>query len=376
MKQKLSIVYCGRFPSEKAASLFVAENAKALSAWYDVRIIVPKRKGKITTSLAGYSIPASVTIQYLPSIDVFGIPGFSKVAFYVNQITFSLSLYWYLLKVSSSELFIANDILPGLVASSKGRLLFEVHDYPKNALWLYRLLFSQSAVILATNEWKKQELQKQFPDFFDKVYLERNGVDLAAFSQSLTKEEARKRVHLPLEGNIVLYTGHLYSWKGVDTFIATARILSGVHFVCVGGTSADVERFKKECAEVKNITFVGHVPHSQVSTWQCAADVLVLPNTARETISVHYTSPMKLFEYMASGTPIVASGLPSIMELVDSTNAYIFEPDSPESLAEKITEVLSSPIEATTRAQRARQRVSEFTWKKRAKRLKERLERV
>ena len=376
MKQRLSIIYCGRFPSEKAAALFVAENAKALAAWYDVRIIVPKREGVITNSLAGYTMPPSVEVTYLSSIDVFKIPGLSKVAFYVNQITFSLSLLWYLRTIPANEILIANDVLPGLVASFRGKLLFEVHDYPTRALWVYCLLFSHSSIILATNEWKKIELKKQFPASSNKVYMERNGVDIEAFSPSITKEEARSKVQLPQQGKIVLYTGHLYSWKGVDTFVTAARLLPNIRFICVGGTSADVEWFKKEYADVPNLSFTGHVPHSEVSLWQSAADVLVLPNTAREMISVRYTSPMKLFEYMASGRPIVASRLPSIMELVDSTTAYLFEPDSAESLVQEINVVFSTPEEASTKALRAQQSVSEFSWQKRALRLKELLERA
>ena len=63
------------------------------------------------------------------------------------------------------------------------------------------------------------------------------------------------------------------------------------------------------------------------------ADVLVLPNPA-SAISNRFTSPLKLFDYMASGRPIVASNLPAIREILrDTENAVLVEPGNPDALA-------------------------------------------
>ena len=71
------------------------------------------------------------------------------------------------------------------------------------------------------------------------------------------------------------------------------------------------------------------------------ADLLVLPNSAKDKMSL-FTSPIKLFEYMASKRPIVASSLPSIKEiLIDNKNAILFEPDDHIDLAKKINLALS-----------------------------------
>jgi len=73
-------------------------------------------------------------------------------------------------------------------------------------------------------------------------------------------------------------------------------------FYFVGGTSATYWRYRKEYVAA-NMHFVGHVPHEEIPAWQAAADMLIIPNTAQQEISTHYTSPMKLFEYMASERP-------------------------------------------------------------------------
>jgi len=98
-----------------------------------------------------------------------------------------------------------------------------------------------------------------------------------------------------------------------------------------------------------------------------AADALVLPNSAKAKISSHYTSPLKLFEYMASRRPIVASDLPSLREVLrDGENAVLVKPDNPRALAEGIERALSDAELAARIGRQAREDVEQYTWEKRA----------
>ncbi len=116
---------------------------------------------------------------------------------------------------------------------------------------------------------------------------------------------------------------------------------------------------------------VGAKPHDEIPLWLRAADVLILPNTANEDISKYYTSPMKLFEYMASGTPIVASALPSIREILNENNAVLVESDNPEKLAEGIKKVLADAELAKKISKQAFADVQNRTWGKRAEEILE-----
>jgi len=78
---------------------------------------------------------------------------------------------------------------------------------------------------------------------------------------------------------------------------------------------------------------------------------------------------MKLFEYMASGRPIVASDVPSIKEIVDESMVYFFVADNPRSLKSVIEDALSDEVGSTGRAQKALEKVRSYTWEKRAEKI-------
>ncbi|MEK9147905.1 MAG: glycosyltransferase family 4 protein, partial [Patescibacteria group bacterium] len=129
-------------------------------------------------------------------------------------------------------------------------------------------------------------------------------------------------------------------------------------------------KFKIQNSKFK-IRFVGHRPWAEIPLWLKAADVLVLPNTGRMRVSQYYTSPMKLFEYMASGRPIVASDIPSIREIVDETMVFFATADDPESFAQVIQQTLNRPGEARSRVEKSLAEVKKYTWDNRATRLLE-----
>lgn len=367
-RRTLYILFHGRFPSEKAAALFVIENARSLTGAFNVHIVAPRRRGRTTDT---GDLLKGITVTYLPVFDLSSAPFVSFLAFYISMLTYLpfASLYL-MLRAKKSDCIISNDFLLAIAASvSRARVIFEVHDYPEHWKRAYQLLFRRAALVIATNDWKYRTLLAEFPETVGKMVMERNAVDFSRFGGNATREECRRIVGIPEKDRTVLYTGHLYSWKGVDTLISAGRNMPDIRFVFVGGTPEESVRYREENKEFKNITFMGHVPHNEVFHWQGAADVLVLPNTAREHISAYYTSPMKLFEYMASYRPIVASRIPSIEELLDEQTAYFFEPDNAVSLEKALRSVFADPEEAAKRAVKARERVETHSWSARAARL-------
>lgn len=368
--KKIFILFHGRFPSEKAAALYAAEHAKSLSVHVPIVLLVPRRLGREKdTAHVHYNLPASMRVVYLPTVDLFQTP-LRRIAFGVSYVAFSCAVFTYLLfTVKKSDIVDTNEALPALVATFVSRrVVYEVHDFPERFLWFYKILLRQVWRVLATNEWKNIQLQKEFCLPAGKIIMERNGVNMEQFAPG-DRAQARRELGLAQDARMAVYTGHLYGWKGVETLAQAAALAPSIEVYFVGGTSEDVKQFKEKHGAVRNIHIVGQVPHAQVPLWLSAADVLVLPNTAKEEISAHYTSPMKLFEYMAAGRAIVASRIPSITEVLPEEGSFLVSPDDPEAMARAIRSACDNLAEAARRAAYARAAVLEYAWDKRAERL-------
>ena len=204
----------------------------------------------------------------------------------------------------------------------------------------------------------------------DKILVARDGVDLQRFREETDKEKAREELGLPIDKQIVCYTGHLFPWKGVYSLAGSAKLLRQCLFLVVGGMDDDIRRFQDylKAEDISNVEVVGYVQPSIVPDYLFAADVLVLPNSAKAKIASHYTSPLKLFEYMASRRPIVASDLPSLREVLrDGENAILVEPDDPKALAEGIQRVLDDPDLTRRISKQAYSEVKQYSWEGRAK---------
>ena len=113
-----------------------------------------------------------------------------------------------------------------------------------------------------------------------------------------------------------------------------------------------------------NIFLLGSKKHAEIPKWMKLSDVLVLPNSGKQDISKLYTSPIKMFEYMASGVIIVASDLPSIREVLNEKNSILVEPDKVKSLVGGIDRALND--ENTILTDKALRDVKAYDWSERA----------
>ncbi|MES1021796.1 glycosyltransferase [Gloeocapsa sp. BRSZ] len=205
----------------------------------------------------------------------------------------------------------------------------------------------------------------------EKVIVEHDGVDLTHFLPYQLKEEARQKLQLSLSIPIVVYAGHLYDFKGIPTIYQVARLMPNCLFLLLGGWQHDIEQARKVCQRDRlfNVKIIGHVPQTQIPAYLYASDVLILPNSGKHIWS-ETTSPLKLFEYMATHRPIVASALPNITTVLQhKKNALLAEPDCPQSFKQAIEELLVNPQMSKSFAEQAFQDVQYHTWERRAERI-------
>jgi glycosyltransferase involved in cell wall biosynthesis len=180
------------------------------------------------------------------------------------------------------------------------------------------------------------------------------------------------------DGTGVYYVGQLYSWKGVDTLIRAAAEYPEAEYVIVGGTEddgagePDVQRLAALARELhvhERVRFTGWVPYREVARMlrDAAVTVVPLPDSA---FGRYFTSPLKLFDYMAAGVPIVASDLPSLRDVLrHEYNALLVPPGDHVALAAAVRRLRSDRALAERLGTQARSDVQQYSWDARAVRL-------
>lgn len=241
------------------------------------------------------------------------------------------------------------------------KVFYEAHWLQKDYLSL-RGVKNSDGIVSITQGLKEDLVKAGIPT--EKIIVASDAIDIGMFNNPESKEMARKWLALPQDVKIAGYIGKLDGWKGVETLLKAGEFMPDVLIMLIGGSP---EAVAKLSAQYPNAKFLGARPYTELPSNQRAADVLILPNTGKEIISARYTSPLKLFTYMASWVPIVASDLPSLREVIDEHSAFLVEPDNPEALAKGIQDALANKEEATKRALEARRIVESRTWQNRAK---------
>ena len=156
----------------------------------------------------------------------------------------------------------------------------------------------------------------------------------------------------------------------------TAKLVPEENFVFVGGAEPEYSRFKKKYQNISNIIINPFQTRAKVALYMKASDILVIPNSGKEKISSHYTSPLKLFEYMAAQKPIIVSDLPSIRDIVNEEDAVFAKPDSPQSFAEAIEKILGDVGLARKISLNVYEKVKRYSWQERAKKIMEKIKEI
>jgi len=264
---------------------------------------------------------------------------------------------------------------------SNALYLYEAHVFP-GARWRQRrlaLLKNLDGLIVITQQLKRLYMESGIPE--EKLLVAPDGVDVEQFSTSLTQDAARHWLKLPSDSGIIGYIGRFQTLdmhKGIPELIQalphlTRSIPKKLLLVCVGGPMECVPEFRDimKAAGVPSdqVLFVDKRPTLEVPLWMRACDVCTIP-WPWNPFSAYYTSPLKLFEYMAVGVPIVASRLPSLAEILrDGENAILVSPGVPFALAKGIQQVLEQPVLGGRIARQARLEVEDYTWDFRAKKI-------
>lgn len=172
-----------------------------------------------------------------------------------------------------------------------------------------------------------------------------------------------------------LYCGKLTEGKGMGLLTKLIPLCPDVEFHIVGGSSND-KNFWKGKIESDNVKFHGHVSHGMLGNFYQEADVMLAPLQQNNSLGMNYdigrwTSPLKIFEYMAYAKPIICSDLPVLREILNNEEtALLVAPDDPYEWKTSLDRITANEDFAKRIGQAAHTRLlRHFTWSLRAKRI-------
>jgi len=169
-------------------------------------------------------------------------------------------------------------------------------------------------------------------------------------------------------GQRIIYAGSFFPWKGVQDLVAAANALPGCRITLIGGSPERIREYQKQVSgSAAEVVFAGHLSHAETLKALSEACIAVLPNRA-EPNSL-WSSPLKLFEYMAAGCAVVASDLPSIREVLAENEVVWVAPGDPDKLAAGILRLVKNPELARQMGEHLRQRARNYTWAARTEKL-------
>lgn len=263
--------------------------------------------------------------------------------------------------------------------------LFETYrpDYassPAFALWRRATLGARSLVGIITHSRLAADAFVKEGCNPERVLVAHNGFAPTLMQPRLSRLQARTLLALPNDATLLVYTGHVGRRKGTDALIELAAALPDAVVVIVGVDAASEESrwldARIATAGVRNVLLRPRVDVRDVAPFLYAADCLVVPATDAPLRRYGRTVlPMKLFPYMASGTPIVAPKLPDIEEVLEhARTALLVPPDDPRAAAAAVTALITDSAQGERMGLAAQDAVQAFTWEARARKISASLE--
>jgi len=396
---KLIYIANARLPTEKAHGYQIVKMCEAFSELgIEVFLLHPRRHQgdqmmRNRTVFEYYQLNHLFEMRILPNPDALLVerflPRHSFVWFF-----FLHGLLWGLYaafkaRKEAADVYYTRDIAVAFWLTRLGLpTVFEGHSMPKRGQkWLLRRIVGHPQlrlIVLLTPFLKERYAEMGFDQ--ERLAVFPDAVDLSLFHDLPDKAECRRRLNLSLAQPIIGYVGRFQTMgreKGIPQLIEAMANLPSIDgnvplLLCVGGPMSVVKSYLEQADSAgiprQVLKFVDRVPNRDVPLWLSAFDVAVMPFPETE----HYKysmSPLKLFEYMAAGVPIVASDLPSIREILQhDRNAWLVPPENPESLGQAILAMLRNPARAARIAKTAKEEVRQYTWRKRAQGILEQLQ--
>jgi glycosyltransferase involved in cell wall biosynthesis len=252
--------------------------------------------------------------------------------------------------------------------------ILEVHDRVRGKLgpWVFSKFCShpgRKRLVIITHALQKAlELEGVIHPASNEVVIAPNGVEWERFAIQPDADEARASLGIPLIPTAA-FSGHFYPGRGTGLLFSLAQAMPQIQFLWIGGRKEDIDywNLKLDEAQVSNVILTGFIDNNRLPLYLAAAEVLMIPFERRIEgssggNSADICSPMKLFEYMATGRAILTSDLPVIHEILDESNARFAPPEDLQAWQEALAYLFDHPIIMKALGKSARKDSRQYNW--------------
>ena len=367
----MKILYVGspQLFTEGASGIHVGRMCEALSdLGHDTTLMLPIEEEEIGGFFSFYGVKDNFLIK--------ATPGFKKSSmrhFFHGIISFLKFLF-----SKDYDLVLTRNITFALLASFiKSRIIVDIHHPPVNLLSKIatkRFLKCENIVRVSCNSVGTMDSIVKIFSHNEKLKVFHNGVNLESFVPNDNLDNLVSKLNIPDKCKIISYVGNTYKGRGIEKIIELSKKHKEIFFLVVGGEQEDNSYYLKSVDSTQsNILFTGHVPHEEIPNYLCISDILLIPYDSDFTIkggslAKDYSSPIKLFEYLSAGKPIVASNLSSFNEILkDGMNSILVNPDSISEISESIQKLLNDKALSDNLSSNSLELSKRFTWINRAK---------
>jgi glycosyltransferase involved in cell wall biosynthesis len=257
-------------------------------------------------------------------------------------------------------------------------IAFEIHEPFDTQGWWLKTIFkylSRSKNIVKwvfISEALKDATLSSYPSIAEhRCFVANDGADAIQDKPGVDTQVAnigRRRVG---------YIGSLLKGKAMEIVIPLSKICIDAEFHIVGGKESDIQKLKAQLnKDQDNVIFYGFIPPGETPRYIEQFDILIAPysrgvfveNENDSNNIAQWMSPLKIFEYMSSAKPIIASDLPVLKEvLIHGENSFLCDPDKLESWKDAISELSSDPVLAARIGKSAQSDfLQRHTWQERA----------
>ena len=367
-----------QIPSRRAHSVQVMKVCQALArGGHQVTLLIPDAKGICDGNLKAvwhhYGIREPFDMQTLPA----PIPAYSYFSFprILTAHSFALQSVRRVQEIGADIVFTRHLPTAALASLKNIPTVFELHSVhfgiTGRAYGLYMTLMRRGKGFrrfVVITEALKSILQEQYPRVFHdaEIVLAPGGVDLERFRDLPDPETAQRRLGLEIESSLIAgYAGSFIPGKGVELIYELARQCPQVGFLVMGGDPEGIAQYEQRAQRdgIRNLILAGFVANTDLPSYLAACDVLLLPNQRPKVATYlgddpfRWTSPLKLFEYMAVGRAIIASDLPVLREVLNEGNALLCPPGDVASWRQALQVCANENIRQTLASQAKREAV-------------------